>query len=106
MNNIQGYILGIVSCIVYTIFDNLNNLSYKIFPEFTGLLIFCILVSLIVKLFYRGQKFGITFGYTTLIVSLLEWVGFHSNSKYLGVFISLVILVALIWYRLVTKKNK
>jgi hypothetical protein len=76
MNNIQGYILGIISCVVYSIVTNLDNLTiHRLSPQISGVLIGCLIISFIVKLFYKTQRFGIIFGYTSLISTIMVWVG-------------------------------
>jgi hypothetical protein len=75
MNNIQGYILGFVSCVFYSIITNLDDLSIRnLSPQILGVLIVCLIISFIVKLFYRKHSFGVIFGYTSVVSTIMVWV--------------------------------
>jgi len=80
MTNRVGYILGIVSAIIYTLFHNKINLDYildflpQILGAFVGALLIPSFISGIIYIFSR-KNFGKIFGISSLIVHVISSFG-------------------------------
>lgn len=78
MSNIQGFILGLSSAIIYTLIIYDFNSNYYIsgfFGSLIGVLLIPSLIAGLISIFSKGKNFGKTFGVTCVIFYIIIGIG-------------------------------
>jgi hypothetical protein len=116
MNNIQGYILGLFSCALFSVIFGIQPLNFLSFvnhidlislnhflPQFLGAIIACLIISYPAKLYSKFNEFGVVFGYTSLFALASLWFVNYFKDDILTV---AVVFGTLAFYFLYIKKSK
>jgi hypothetical protein len=77
MNYKLGYILGLLSTIIYTITTNGINFSHLLsfIAAILGALLIPATIAGLISLFAKGKNYGKVFGITCIVVHIMAYLG-------------------------------
>lgn len=76
MNNKTGYILGLVSGIIYTLINYGSNFRFLDFiAALIGALIIPLILTFLISVFSKSLEFGKTFGIISIAIHIIATIG-------------------------------
>ena len=76
MNSKTGYILGLVSGIIYTLINYGSNFRFLDFiATLIGALIIPLILTFLISLFSKSLEFGKTFGIISIAIHIIATIG-------------------------------
>lgn len=76
MNNKTGYILGLVSALVYTLINHGNsNKLIDFVASFVGVLIIPLIITYIISLIFKNIELGKIFGIASIVIHIIATIG-------------------------------
>jgi uncharacterized membrane protein HdeD (DUF308 family) len=76
MNNRTGYILGLISGIIYTLINYGSNFRIMDFiATLIGALIIPLILTYLISLFSKTLEFGRTFGIISIVIHIIATIG-------------------------------
>lgn len=76
MNNKTGYILGLVSALVYTLINHGDsNKLLDFVASFVGVLIIPLIITYIISLIFKNIELGKIFGISSIIIHIIASIG-------------------------------